>query len=144
MLAMNMPSSWTPMPVRISGEQMRSSFHVVCMALSVVPCGTATAQYQGGFPPPFVRELPSRPSGEGFTWSGAERVSKMAEWPDWHPPAEMIERQPYLPRFMSGGEGNPLGARALFGQDVISHPWHQSALDHRHVRVLRLHPPDQR
>src|SRR5215813_4999515 len=51
---------------------------------------------------------------DGFTWTGAERVSKMAEWPDWHPPAEMIERQPYLPRFMSGGEGNPLGARALY------------------------------
>src|SRR5262249_34599283 len=51
---------------------------------------------------------------EGFTWSGAERVSRMAEWPDWHPPAEMIERQPYLPRFMAGGEGNPLGARALY------------------------------
>ncbi|HZP77894.1 MAG TPA: L,D-transpeptidase family protein [Pseudolabrys sp.] len=51
---------------------------------------------------------------EGFTWSGAERISKMAEWPDWHPPAEMIERQPYLPRFMAGGEGNPLGARALY------------------------------
>ena len=51
---------------------------------------------------------------EGFTWSGAERVSRMAEWPDWHPPAEMIDRQPYLPRFMAGGEGNPLGARALY------------------------------
>jgi len=51
---------------------------------------------------------------EGFTWAGAERVSKMSEWPDWHPPAEMIERQPYLPRFMAGGEGNPLGARALY------------------------------
>jgi hypothetical protein len=38
----------------------------------------------------------------------------MAEWPDWHPPAEMIERQPYLPRFMAGGESNPLGARALY------------------------------
>ena len=38
----------------------------------------------------------------------------MAEWPDWHPPAEMIERQPYLPRFMAGGPGNPLGARALY------------------------------
>ncbi|MGN6461368.1 MAG: L,D-transpeptidase [Pseudolabrys sp.] len=50
---------------------------------------------------------------EGFTWAGAERVSRMAEWPDWHPPAEMIERQPYLPRFMAGGDGNPLGARAL-------------------------------
>jgi lipoprotein-anchoring transpeptidase ErfK/SrfK len=51
---------------------------------------------------------------EGFTWTGTERVSRMAEWPDWHPPEEMIERQPYLPRFMAGGEGNPLGARALY------------------------------
>jgi lipoprotein-anchoring transpeptidase ErfK/SrfK len=38
----------------------------------------------------------------------------MSEWPDWHPPKEMIERQPYLPRFMAGGEGNPMGARALY------------------------------
>jgi lipoprotein-anchoring transpeptidase ErfK/SrfK len=51
---------------------------------------------------------------EGFTWAGTERISKMSEWPDWHPPAEMIERQPYLPRFMAGGPGNPLGARALY------------------------------
>ena len=51
---------------------------------------------------------------EGFTWSGTERVTKVAEWPDWNPPEEMIERQPYLPRFMAGGEGNPLGARALY------------------------------
>jgi lipoprotein-anchoring transpeptidase ErfK/SrfK len=26
----------------------------------------------------------------------------------------MIERQPYLPRWMAGGPGNPLGARALY------------------------------
>jgi len=51
---------------------------------------------------------------EGFTWTGEERISRMAEWPDWHPPADMIERQPYLPRFMAGGPGNPLGARALY------------------------------
>jgi len=51
---------------------------------------------------------------EGFTWSGTERISRMSEWPDWHPPKEMIERQPYLPRFMAGGDGNPLGARALY------------------------------
>jgi hypothetical protein len=51
---------------------------------------------------------------EGFTWSGAEKVTRVAEWPDWHPPEEMIARQPYLPRFMAGGEGNPLGARALY------------------------------
>jgi lipoprotein-anchoring transpeptidase ErfK/SrfK len=51
---------------------------------------------------------------EGFTWAGTERISKMKEWPDWFPPPEMIERQPYLPRMMAGGEGNPLGARALY------------------------------
>jgi len=51
---------------------------------------------------------------EGFTWAGTERVSRMAAWPDWTPPEEMIERQPYLPRFMAGGPGNPLGARALY------------------------------
>ena len=51
---------------------------------------------------------------EGFTWAGTERISRMKEWPDWFPPAEMIERQPYLPRVMAGGPGNPLGARALY------------------------------
>jgi lipoprotein-anchoring transpeptidase ErfK/SrfK len=51
---------------------------------------------------------------EGFTWSGRERISRAAEWPDWTPPKEMIERQPYLPRFMAGGPSNPLGARALY------------------------------
>jgi len=51
---------------------------------------------------------------EGFTWAGGERISRMKEWPDWFPPAEMIERQPYLPRVMAGGTGNPLGARALY------------------------------
>jgi len=51
---------------------------------------------------------------EGFTWTGREKISKMSEWPDWHPPKEMIDRQPYLPRFMAGGESNPLGARALY------------------------------
>jgi lipoprotein-anchoring transpeptidase ErfK/SrfK len=51
---------------------------------------------------------------EGFTWSGTQTISRMAEWPDWHPPAEMLERQPYLPRFMAGGPGNPLGARAMY------------------------------
>ncbi len=51
---------------------------------------------------------------EGFTWSGAQTVTRMAEWPDWTPPQEMIERQPYLPRWMAGGTGNPLGARAIY------------------------------
>ncbi len=51
---------------------------------------------------------------EGFTWSGVQTISHKAEWPDWHPPAQMIARQPYLPRFMAGGPGNPLGARAMY------------------------------
>jgi lipoprotein-anchoring transpeptidase ErfK/SrfK len=51
---------------------------------------------------------------DGFRWKGQLRVTRKAEWPDWIPPSEMIERQPYLPRFMAGGPGNPLGARALY------------------------------
>jgi lipoprotein-anchoring transpeptidase ErfK/SrfK len=51
---------------------------------------------------------------EGFTWSGVETISRKAEWPDWIPPAEMVARQPYLPRWVGGGPGNPLGARALY------------------------------
>ncbi|NEW88003.1 L,D-transpeptidase, partial [Rhodopseudomonas sp. WA056] len=51
---------------------------------------------------------------EGFTWSGVQTITRKAEWPDWRPPAEMIARQPYLPRFMAGGPGNPLGARAMY------------------------------
>jgi lipoprotein-anchoring transpeptidase ErfK/SrfK len=51
---------------------------------------------------------------EGFQWSGLLKISRKQEWPDWRPPPEMIVRQPYLPRFMAGGPGNPLGARALY------------------------------
>jgi lipoprotein-anchoring transpeptidase ErfK/SrfK len=51
---------------------------------------------------------------DGFTWSGVQNITKKAEWPDWTPPPEMIARQPYLPRHMAGGPGNPLGARAMY------------------------------
>jgi lipoprotein-anchoring transpeptidase ErfK/SrfK len=51
---------------------------------------------------------------EGFTWAGVKNVARKAEWPDWYPPAEMIKRQPYLPRMTMGGPGNPLGARAMY------------------------------
>jgi len=51
---------------------------------------------------------------EGFTWAGVKTVERKAEWPDWTPPAEMIHRQPYLPRFVAGGPSNPLGARAMY------------------------------
>jgi len=51
---------------------------------------------------------------DGFTWTGVQKITRKKEWPDWFPPTEMIERQPYLPRFMAGGPGNPLGARAMY------------------------------
>jgi lipoprotein-anchoring transpeptidase ErfK/SrfK len=51
---------------------------------------------------------------QGFTWSGVQNISRKSEWPDWYPPSEMIARQPYLPRFVAGGPGNPLGARAMY------------------------------
>jgi lipoprotein-anchoring transpeptidase ErfK/SrfK len=51
---------------------------------------------------------------EGFTWSGVKSIVRKTEWPDWYPPQEMIARQPYLPRMVAGGPGNPLGARAMY------------------------------
>jgi lipoprotein-anchoring transpeptidase ErfK/SrfK len=51
---------------------------------------------------------------DGFTWSGTKTIERKSEWPDWLPPAEMLARQPYLPRFTAGGPGNPLGARAMY------------------------------
>ena len=59
-------------------------------------------------------EYPISVGREGFTWSGVERISRVVDWPDWHPPAEMRERQPELPKKMTGGIRNPLGARALY------------------------------
>lgn len=50
----------------------------------------------------------------GFTWSGVHKITAKREWPDWRPPDEMLQRQPYLPHYMPGGPNNPLGARALY------------------------------
>lgn len=70
---------------------------------------------------------------EGFTWSGADVVSRKAEWPDWRPPREMIAREAKrgrkLPEFMPGGPKNPLGARAIYIGDTqfrihgTTQPW---------------------
>ncbi len=56
---------------------------------------------------------------EGFTWTGEEKVSRIADWPDWHPPAEMRQRDPRLPVKMYGGIRNPLGATAIFLGDTL-------------------------
>ncbi len=50
----------------------------------------------------------------GFEWAGVHYISRKAEWPEWVPPDEMRQRQPYLPVSMAGGPDNPLGARALY------------------------------
>jgi len=65
----------------------------------------------------------------GFTWNGVEKISRKREWPSWTPPAEMIARDPTIPRFMKGGPKNPLGARALYLGNTLyrihgtSQPW---------------------
>nr|WP_041778587.1 L,D-transpeptidase [Beijerinckia indica] len=51
---------------------------------------------------------------EGFSWAGTKTVTRKREWPDWHPPAQMLKRRPDLPKYMPGGMDNPLGARALY------------------------------
>jgi lipoprotein-anchoring transpeptidase ErfK/SrfK len=50
----------------------------------------------------------------GFTWAGEKTITNKREWPDWRPPADMLQRRPDLPRYMAGGPDNPLGARAMY------------------------------
>ena len=56
---------------------------------------------------------------DGFTWTGTERISRIASWPSWTPPPEMRQRQPGLPITVSGGLINPLGAKALYLGNTI-------------------------
>jgi lipoprotein-anchoring transpeptidase ErfK/SrfK len=72
---------------------------------------------------------------QGFTWSGVKAIVRKTEWPDWHPPPEMLKRQPYLPRMMSGGPGNPLGARAMYigGTQYRIHGTNNPATIGKHV-----------
>lgn len=51
---------------------------------------------------------------QGFQWSGTNKISRIQSWPTWRPPAEMRQRQPNLPKVMTGGLYNPLGAKALY------------------------------
>lgn len=59
-------------------------------------------------------EYPISVGRDGFTWTGTETISRVADWPDWHPPVEMRQRDPRLPEKMYGGIKNPLGVKALF------------------------------
>ena len=64
--------------------------------------------------PDTARYYPISVGRDGFSWTGTETVSRKAEWPDWHPPAEMRERDRRLPVKMTGGVNNPLGAVAIY------------------------------
>jgi lipoprotein-anchoring transpeptidase ErfK/SrfK len=59
-------------------------------------------------------EYPISVGRDGFTWSGTERISRIAAWPSWTPPPEMHKRVPGLPITVTGGMKNPQGARALY------------------------------
>jgi hypothetical protein len=76
---------------------------------------------------------------EGFTWSGVRSIERKAEWPDWYPPAEMVARQPYLPRMTSGGPGNRSARAPCILPGRSTHPRHQCAHHHRQTRFERLH-----
>lgn len=47
---------------------------------------------------------------QGFSWSGTAVIKRMAKWPAWTPPAEMVERDEFAAEWAGGV---PLGARAL-------------------------------
>ena len=81
---------------------------------------------------------------EGFTWSGRERITKMAEWPDWRPPTEMLARDPDLPDFVPGGlNKSSRRACALPRGHALPDPRHQRPVEHRHLQVIRVYPNAQ-
>ena len=78
---------------------------------------------------------------EGFTWSGVKAVERKAEWPDWIPPAEMLQRQPYLPRFMAGGPGQSARrTRHVHWRHGLSHSRNERPDHDRQASVERMHP----
>jgi len=55
----------------------------------------------------------------------------------------MLARRPDLPRHMEGGPQNPLGARAMYLGSSLYRIHGSTSLDHRHQRVVGLHPDAQ-
>jgi lipoprotein-anchoring transpeptidase ErfK/SrfK len=51
--------------------------------------------------------------------AGMRKIANKVEWPQWDPPADMVDRKIAPPGLMKGGAGNPLGAR-LIGLDDAS------------------------
>lgn len=54
---------------------------------------------------------------DGFLWTGTVVIGRKAEWPEWHPPKAMLQRNPSLPDMVPSGPYNPLGARAIYLYD---------------------------
>ena len=79
----------------------------------------------------------------GFQWKGLVKITRKMGWPDWTPPDEMIERQPYLPRFMAGGPGNPLGARALYLGSTLYRIHGTNQPQSIGTGLVRMFPSDQ-
>jgi lipoprotein-anchoring transpeptidase ErfK/SrfK len=52
-----------------------------------------------------------------YTWRGEAFVRRKAEWPNWVPMEEARKLNPALPKVVTGGPDNPLGARALYMYD---------------------------
>src|SRR5215831_6170619 len=90
------------------------SFFIAPMRLPTRSLFKRPSDFSTSFSRAGVRCATGSASAEGFQWQGLLHITRKQEWPDWTPPSEMIERQPYLPRFMAGGPGNPMGARALY------------------------------
>jgi lipoprotein-anchoring transpeptidase ErfK/SrfK len=80
----------------------------------IEPLGPERISFRSAHGPGTILRYPISVGREGFSWTGEEKISRIAEWPDWHPPAEMRERDPKLPEKMTGGIRNPLGAKALY------------------------------
>ena len=89
-------------------------------------------------------EYPIAVGRTGFSWTGTETVSRKRAWPDWHPPTEMRARDASLPKKMTGGVRNPLGAIALYlGNTEYRIHGTNDAEIHWKRAILRLLPHDQ-
>ncbi|MFZ3359593.1 MAG: L,D-transpeptidase, partial [Xanthobacteraceae bacterium] len=49
--------------------------------------------------------------------AGLRHIASMAQWPQWQPPPDLLNRNPAM---MAGGPGNPLGARLMALDDGTS------------------------
>ncbi len=63
---------------------------------------------------------------DGFAWSGTATIGRKSKWPKWTPTPDQLELHPNWEKWSKGfpgGQGNPLGARAMYlyrdGADLL-------------------------